>query len=715
MRRLPVLGEATHPFLVVFAEQGPARTRAEGEGTPLRFTDALVRQREAEIRDARMHLQATAEELETSNEELQTSKEELQSVNEELETVNAELDRKVQELNVVNSDLENLFHGTQIPTLFLDGELRIKRFTTAATEVFRLIESDIGRPIADIASRFVDDFMAEMKAVLRTLVPVERSVRLADDSSTYIMRILPYRRLDNVLDGLVLTFQNVSQLIQLQEQQARLAAIVDSAHDAIVSRTFDGTILSWNEAATRLFGYTAQEVIGRSLSVIVPPELATEIADTEERLKRGEPVPRYESYRLTKDGRRVPVLVAISPVKEASGRVIGSSGIFQDLTDVKEARSLHEESRRKDRFLAVLSHELRGPLASLRICVNLLQDRGTESPRFREAVEVADRQLEQLAALVDQLLDASRVASGRIVLDRSARDMVEVVGTSVGDQRGLLEALGLELTLRLPEKPLWVNGDPLRLSQVLVNLIGNAAKFTPEGGHVAVTLERDDQREAAVLTVRDDGIGIDPEILPRVFEPFSRQVESNGEPEGLGLGLALVRALVGAHGGTVEARSEGRGRGAEFVVHLPLLRPEAVPAPPERAATTGSPAPRRRVLVVEDRRDTAQTLRWMLEGSGHEVEVVGDGEAALETARAFRPAVVLCDIGLPGGMDGYAVAAAIRGDAAYGSPYLIAVTGYGMPEEKARAREVGFDQHLTKGEDPRVLMRLVADLPPRRS
>ena len=735
VRPMPELSGTAQLYLVVFKEQGAPRSRtdAAAEGAVLRTGDAIVQQLESELRTMKEHLQATAEELETSNEELkssneellstneelqssneelQTSKEELQSVNEELETINTELTKKVQELDGANSDLENLFHGTQLPTLFLDNNLRIKRFTGASTEVFRLIEADVGRPITDIAPRFVNDLVSDMKSVLRTLAAKERQIHVPEEGSSYLMRILPYRRLDNVIDGLVLTFQNISPLIQAQEQRSRLAAIVDSAHDAIVSRTLDGTITSWNAAATRMFGFSELEAVGHPMSLILPADRQGELRETELKLLREERVAPYESVRQTKDGRRLSVLVAVSPVRDAAGRMVGSSAVFRDLTELKQAEGLREESQRKDQFLAILSHELRGPLASLRMCVNLLESKGTASGRFREAVEISDRQLEHLSSLVDQLLDASRIASGKFVLDRRVRDLVQIVRRSAEDQRSVVEAEGLVLTLQLPSEPLWVNADALRLSQVVVNLLGNAAKFSPGGGRATLTLDRDEAHQMAVLSVKDEGVGIAADVLPIVFQPFTRVDPGAREVGGLGLGLSLVQALVQSHGGSVEAKSEGKGRGAELIVRLPLVQaPEVTTAASPEGAR--APSVMRRILVVEDNRDTARSLGWSLEANGHVVTVVSDGKAAMEAMQTFRPEIVLCDIGLPGGMDGYAVAAAIRNHGAHGSPYLIAVTGYGMPADKTRALEAGFDHFFVKGGQPRALLDLIDQLPPR--
>ncbi len=286
---------------MVFQELGLPQSPAdaEREGASPGQVDGVVQQLESELRTTKEHLQATIEEVETSNEELkssneellstneelqsaneelQTSKEELQSVNEELETINLELNKKVEELDSVNSDLQNLLQSTQIPTLFLDGELRIKRFTEAATEVFRLIETDVGRPILDIAPRFEGDIFADLNDVLRTLATRERQVTLADGSASYLMRVLPYRRPGNVIDGLVLTFLDVTPLNRALERQAQLVSIVESSQDAIVGRSFDGTILTWNRAAERMFGYTAEEALGRPVSLIVPPEEMPRVA-----------------------------------------------------------------------------------------------------------------------------------------------------------------------------------------------------------------------------------------------------------------------------------------------------------------------------------------------------------------------------------------------------------------------------------------------------
>jgi two-component system, chemotaxis family, CheB/CheR fusion protein len=725
-------------FLVVFQELGPPKSLKEakkhkrsGEGDP------LVEQLESELRMTKDHLQATIEEVETSNEELrssneellstneelqsaneelQTSKEELQSVNEELETINAELGKKVEELDVANGDMQNLLQSTQIPTVFLDKELRIKRFTEAATRVFRLIETDVGRPIGDIAHRFETNLIEDLKEVLRTLAPKDHQVRLADQTATYLMRILPYRRMDNVIDGVVLTFLDVTALNRALEQHGRLAAIVESSQDAIVGRTFDGVVTTWNEAATRMFGYTEAEALGRPISVIVPDDGSEELERVHAQLRRGEIVAPFESVRRTRDGRRLAVSVAISPLKDVSGRLIGSSAIFRDISDLKRAQEvLRKEAHYKDQFLALLSHELRNPLAPLRTSLELLRRRGQADEEVERSLDVMERQLSHMTALVDQLMDASRISSGKIVLNREDLDLVGLFRTAVDDYRFLLERAELRLELHLPARPLFARADRTRLTQALGNLLANAAKFTDRGGTITVTLVEAPNGRSAVLTVRDDGVGIEPDVLARLFQPFMQADPTAGRTRGgLGLGLALVRGLVESHGGSVEARSGGRGKGAEFIIRLPLLTTDERislprPEPPDSPKVTRP----LRILLVEDNVDAVESLQRLLQLAGHTVETAFDGRTAVEKARAFEPEVVLCDIGLPGDMDGYGVATAIRRHADGKPPYLVALTGFGQQEDRQRTREAGFDWHLTKPAEPDVLQRLLAELPKR--
>jgi CheY-like chemotaxis protein len=321
-----------------------------------------------------------------------------------------------------------------------------------------------------------------------------------------------------------------------------------------------------------------------------------------------------------------------------------------------------------------------------------------------------DRQVSHLVRLVDDLLDVSRITRGKVLLRKERLDLGELVRSVVEDHRALLESTGLKLFADLPDEPVWVTGDPTRLSQVVGNLLQNANKFTDAGGRVTVRLAAEPGGGAA-LAVRDTGIGMGPDILARLFEPFSQADRSLDRSRGgLGLGLALVKGLVGLHGGSVQASSPGVGKGSEFLIRLPTsATPErGVPAARPDAGGRGL-----RVLIIEDNHDAAESLRLVLELAGHRVVVAHAGRAGLAAARESRPDVVLCDIGLPGGMDGYTVARVLRADAEVCEVPLIALSGYGQEEDQRKARQAGFDRHLTKPVDPAVLGRLLEALSPR--
>ncbi len=744
VRPLPELGEDPGLFMIVFQEvvqSGDATAETAPGGAPGGETAAsdygaeaveIIRRLEKELRATKDHLQATLEELESSNEELvssneellsmneelqsaneelQTSKEELQSVNEELETINAELKKKLEELDRANSDLQNLFQSTQIATVFVDRDLRIQKFTVAATEVFRLIETDVGRRIDDIAPRFSGgELMADIRHVLRTLSARELQVRLLDEPVWYIARILPYRTVDNMIDGVVLTFVDITGVKRAEEHRARLASIVESSQDAIFGKTLEGVITTWNQGAERMYGYTEREAVGRPVTFLLPPGHEGELGPILEKLRRGERISPFETVRIRKNGALMQVLLTISPVRDTAGQVVEASVIARDITEQKRAeQALREAAQRKDEFLAMLGHELRNPLAPIRNCLHVLSRPQATAEHVDKAKATIERQVSHLTRLVDDLLDISRISQGKVLLRRQRLDLVDLVRTAVEDQRGSVEAAGLAASLDLPPRPLWVAGDPTRLAQILGNVLHNAVKFTERGGAIDVSLREAPEGGAARIAVRDTGIGIEPELLARLFEPF-HQAETGLDRArgGLGLGLALVKGLVDLHGGRVEAVSEGAGRGVEIRIELPL-EAQREEAPPPAAAAPGVRRSRR-CLIIEDNADAAESLGLLLELSGHEVTLAHDGVAGVEKARTLRPEVVLCDIGLPGKLDGYGVARALRQHFPNGDLHLIALTGYGQEEDQRRAREAGFDLHLTKPADPEKLQRLLAEL-----
>jgi signal transduction histidine kinase/DNA-binding response OmpR family regulator len=359
---------------------------------------------------------------------------------------------------------------------------------------------------------------------------------------------------------------------------------------------------------------------------------------------------------------------------------------------------LQEASRRKDEFLAMLSHELRNPLAPIRTAMEVIRRVAPPDPTLALAREAVDRQVSHLVRLVEELLDVSRISEGRIALKKEQVELAKVIGHSLDTVRPLIEARNQRLVLSLPARPVWLFGDFVRLAQVVSNLVNNSAKYTPEGGRIEVTAEARDGE--AQIVVRDDGEGIDAQLLPRVFELFVQGERSLDRSQGgLGLGLTLVKRLVELHDGRVQALSDGPGRGAEFRVTLPCISVVQKDTGQKKPATHASPVQGRRVLVVDDNLDAAETIAAFLRLEGHQTKVVSEGPLVLSTALVFEPQVVVLDIGLPG-LDGYAIARQLRAHDATSQALLIALTGYGRDEDRARAAEAGFDCHFTKPANP---------------
>ena len=366
-------------------------------------------------------------------------------------------------------------------------------------------------------------------------------------------------------------------------------------------------------------------------------------------------------------------------------------------------RQLQEEDRRKTEFLAILGHELRNPLTPIRNAVYALRRLAPASGPQERPQAIIERQVAQMARLIDDLLDVSRIARGKILLQESRFDLAQLVRAAVDDRAEVLEAHGLALEMRVPDRPVPLVGDPARIAQALGNLLDNAQKFTDPGGRIDVTLEVDQAGRVAEISVRDTGIGMPAEMPARLFEPFW-QPPSSLRRGGLGLGLPLVKGLVELHRGTVSATSPGPGRGSVFAIRLPLGSTVPVEAGPVGTPRSGAS---HRILLVEDNEDAADSLRLVLEMLGHEVALARSGEEGVEVAARFRPDVVLSDIGLEGGMSGYDLARALRASPDLRRARLVAVTGYGQADDRRRALEAGFDEHIVKPFDVEALCRLV--------
>lgn len=480
---------------------------------------------------------------------------------------------------------------------------------------------------------------------------------------------------------------DVTSRRRAHEAQARLAAIIEYSDDCILGKTLDGIITSWNRGAERLYGYTAEEVVGRPVNLLVPDDAQDDVPEILARLERGEIVKNYETVRQTKSGERRRVSLTVSVVRDGEGRAVGASTIARDVTEQREAQeALEEASRRKDEFLALLGHELRNPLAAVRSATELLEIHSDGDPRLARVHGALDRQVARMVRLVDGLLDVSRMARGKIMIERAPVDLAALVHQVCEDRRPAMQEAELAFTIAPLSDPVWVQGDEIRLVQIFDNLLSNAVKFTPAGGRISVAAERRD--DGVVVRVKDSGAGIRQAMIGRIFEPFEQDTTRG---DGLGLGLSLVKGLVELHAGRVEARSEGPGKGAEMVVWLPAT---TAPTTSDEAAT-GVELRRCRILVIEDHLDAAEMLETLLGTRGHEVVVVHDGRQGVELLRDDEVDLVLCDLGLPE-MSGYEVARAIRADEGLKETRLVAMTGFGQPQDRDEAMAAGFDAYLTK-------------------
>jgi PAS domain S-box-containing protein len=643
---------------------------------------------------------------------------------------------------------------------------------------------------------------------------------------------------------------DVTERKQAEEARALLAEIVSSSEDAIVSKDLQGVITSWNKGAQRIFGYAAEEVVGKSVTLLIPPDHRDEEPGIIERIRRGERIDHYETVRQRKDGSLLDVSLTVSPIRDTRGRIIGAAKIARDITERKRAEAalrvsedryrtlfdlgpvavyscnasgviqkfnrravelwgrepaigdtderfcgsfkmfrpdgsfmphdqcpmadvvsgkipevrdgevyiqrpdgsritvvvnirpivnergevkgaincfyditerkraekqlqestikLADSDRRKTEFLAMLAHELRNPLAPISHGLQVIRLSGGNAQTVGSVTELLERQVGHLVGLVDDLLDVSRINRGKIALRCSRVELRSVVTDAVEIARPLSERMEHELTVAVPPEPIYLNADQLRLTQVIGNLLNNACKFTKEGGRIRLSVER--EGEQAVLRVRDNGIGIAANKLPLIFDMFMQaDMSIERSVSGLGIGLALVKNLVEMHAGIVEAHSAGVGQGSEFVVRLPIAAEAATPHPTDTPVEELTALTGRRILVVDDNRDAAESLAMLLKLSGNETHTTYDGLEAVEAASRVRPDVVLLDIGLPK-ISGYEVARRIREQPWGKSVVLVALTGWGQDADREKSRDFGFDGHLVKPADIKALTKLLSEL-----
>jgi PAS domain S-box-containing protein len=732
---------------------------------------------------------------------------------------------------VISTDAEGRVQYLNAVAEALTGWTQAEAAGQPLPDVFRIVNEYSRQPAESPALRALREGVVVGLANHTVLVARDGTERPIDDSAA------PMLDQSGVPVGVVLVFRDVTERRRADEAQARLAAIVESSQDAIISKTLEGVIRTWNTGAERLFGYTAEEAIGRSITLIIPPERLNEEEMILAQVARGEPIELYETVRVAKDGRRLHISLTVSPVRDWEGRVIGASKVARDVTERKQAeealraselrfrtltahapvgifttdregnclfvnecwcemaglsaaeargqgwvRALHpddrerilrewssaaaaerpfveeyrfrtaagkvtwlqstaielcndagrvsgyigtltditqrkaavealqEADRRKDEFLALLAHELRNPLAPLRNGLQVMRLASGDAKVVASTQEMMDRQLSHMVRLIDDLLDISRISRNKMELRRSRVLLADVVSSAVETARPELEAAEHKLTVTLPPEPILLDADLTRLAQVFGNLLNNSTKYTQRGGEIWLTATRDGDQ--VMVTVQDTGIGIPALALGDIFDMFS-QVDRSIERStgGLGLGLALVKGLVEMHGGTVEATSPGLGEGSTFTVRLPILQDRAESLPEESAPEwpDSSAGPKRRILVVDDNRDSVTSMAIMLQLLGNEIRTAHDGIEAVEVAEQFRPQVILMDIGMPR-LNGYEATRRIR-EQPWGSDMtVIALTGWGQEVDRVQSKQAGCDGHLVKPINWSHLEKLLIEL-----
>ena len=586
--------------------------------------------------------------------------------------------------------------------------------------VFNIVNEQTRRSVENPAQRALRDGVVVGLANHTVLIAKDGAERPIDDSAA------PIRGDGDHVSGCVLVFRDVSDRraadAALRESEAKFRTLVQQVKDYAIYRVdATGRATTWNEGVRSVFGFEEAEFVGHDVAALIftPEDVHAGVARRELDLAAERGNVSAERWMIKKDGTRFWAAGVTESLRDESGNFIGFTKVKRDRTEAKRledelrqfAAELSEADRRKNEFLAMLAHELRNPLAPIRNALEILHRSGDSPDQIAAATEMMQRQVSQMVRLIDDLLDVSRISRGAIELRMGRVELAPTINHAVEAVRHICQTQGLEIAVTLPAEPIYLNADPARLGQVVGNLLNNACKFTSPGGSVHLEVRRDADQVA--IRVADTGIGIDAAHLPRIFDMFVQADASlERSQSGLGIGLTLVKKLVELHGGRVEAHSPGIGQGSEFIIRLPVAEESAAaapgPAPPANdAVVTG-----RRILVVDDNRDSAQSLAMLLKLTKNDVHLAYDGEEALAASAQWRPEVVLLDIGLPK-LNGYEVARRIRGQAWGKDLVLVALTGWGQDEDRRQSSEAGFDGHLVKPVEHAALMKLLAESLPK--
>ena len=650
---------------------------------------------------------------------------------EDLLRAKQELESKSSQLEALLATMRSTVEAATDGILVTDESGRVTLWNENLASLWgvprEILDSRAHQRVLDwMASRFErpQEFL-EAIAHIDAAAPAQTVDRLVLADGRLIERVTRLQLLGNRVIGRVWSYRDIGDRERANHEHAYLAAIIASSNDAIVSKTLDGIITSWNATAERMFGYTSDEAVGSSILIIVPPERRDEERTILERLRRGERIEHFETVRMTKDGRFITVSITVSPVRDESGRVIGASKVARDVSErsallareqVARARA-EEASRLKDEFLATVSHELRAPLNAILGWAQILRSGTLDEEKVRHAIAVVERNARTQAQVIEDLLDVSRIITGKLRLDIQPILPARSIASAIESVKPTAEAKGVTLHADLDADAGPISGDASRLQQIVWNLLSNAIKFTPRGGRVEVRLQR--AAGQVELSVRDTGIGIDPQFLPHVFDRF-RQADASTTRSfgGLGLGLAIVRHLVELHGGSVRAESAGKGQGSAFFIRFPMRQAVLPESEGQVPRESGAPffgheeLPKLagvRIVVVDDEPDTRELLREVLERCGAEVREASSAAQAFREVQEWRPAVIVSDIGLPG-EDGYELIRKVREwerESGAWTP-AIALTAYARTKDRMRALVAGYQVHVAKPIEPVEFALVVA-------
>jgi PAS domain S-box-containing protein len=593
----------------------------------------------------------------------------------------------------------------------LTGWQQAEALGRSLDEVLFLLGEEDRRPVEGLVEKVIASEHVEWPAARTILIARDGTERPID------ARAAPVPDDAGKVGGVVLVVRDITdrRLAEefLRESEQRFAGFMQHLPGLAWIKDAQGRYVYANDAAEKVFRLRRADLYGKTDDEVFPPATAAQFKENDRRaLTSGTAGVTVVEALEHEDGIVHYSIVSKFPIPGVGNRGALVGGTAIDITDrLRAEEALRQADQRKDEFLAMLAHELRNPLAPMRNAVQILRTPGANGGVAEQARAMIERQVQHLTRLVDDLLDVSRIMRGKVELRKQRVNLAEVVARAVETARPAIDAHEQHLEVGLPAGPVWLEADPVRLEQVLANLLHNSAKYTDPAGRIELTAQEEDG--TVVVRVRDTGVGITAEMLPRIFDLFVQGDHSIARSQGgLGIGLTVVKYLVELHGGTVRAISAGPGKGSELVVRLPMLKGAVGPAPSAESTGDGGgrAAPCRRVLVVDDNADAAGSLALLLRLWGHEVRVAHDGLEAVRVAEEFVPEILLLDIGLPG-LNGYEVAKRLRHSPRLARAVLVALTGYGQEEDRSRSREAGLDQHLVKPVEPDRLQRLLAGVP----